>query len=492
MMQIKLGNLVLGWGKNTPDGESQKRGFYFGSLPFIDPTRDEFGLKVSFESLFLIYRQQGDVFASIEERAKTAGMMGYNWFDPIDTQKEVSPVLKRQLDDILQFDQTFEQFKTHVFRDLGITANSFVTYITNQIGNTILGLQILDPRSIGIVVDQHGNVIKYMQRIQGRKPVLFEPDEIMHFKDGRDPNNGAFGLSKIEPIILEARTDIAASQSNYAFFKNDAKPSILYMLDDALSEAEQKEAIKKIKQDFGGATNRHKSAVLAGVKEVKTIGVSQKDMEFLQQRKFSTGKICSVFGVPAFILGLTEMVNNNNGVELTKNYIRKTIMPLEDMFEQVINRGLIKRLKLKLEFKFNDHILVNPEELEERAKKLYEKGMVTLRQAKKIMEQGYEFVPGMKVSWVVTNGKISPLEAEPWIDGAKFEHKPDYEYYARRMAMTFARITDVFGWDMNSLMTGSQQKTLFSEGFGGGDDPVKREIIEVKKTDKKLTLDDFL
>ena len=116
----------------------------------------------------------------------------------------------------------------------------------------------------------------------------------------------------------------------------------------------------------------------------------------------------------------------------------------------------------------------------------------TVQTAKKIMELGYEFVPGMKVSWVVTNGRVSPLEAEPWIDGMKFEHKPDYEYYARRMAMTFARITDVFGWDMNSLMTGTQQKTLFSEGFGGDENPVKKERVEVKKTDKKLTLDDFL
>ncbi len=119
----------------------------------------------------------------------------------------------------------------------------------------------------------------------------------------------------------------------------------------------------------------------------------------------------------------------------------------------------------------------------------------TVQTAKKMMAMGFEFVPGMKVSWIVTDGSRSPIEAEPFIDGKEFTHKPDYNYYARRMAMTFSRITEVFGWDMKSLMTGSQQKTLFGEGgFGdGGSEPsAKKEKVEVKKTDKKLTLDDFL
>ncbi len=118
----------------------------------------------------------------------------------------------------------------------------------------------------------------------------------------------------------------------------------------------------------------------------------------------------------------------------------------------------------------------------------------TVQIAKKLISQGYEFVPGMKVSWVVTDAHQSPLAAEPFISGKKFEFEPDFEYYARRVAMTLARITEVFGWDMNNLMTGSQQTALF--GFGGttdDEDPKpKKQKPEVKKTEKKLTLEDFL
>ncbi|MCK5397558.1 MAG: DNA polymerase II, partial [Thermoplasmata archaeon] len=116
----------------------------------------------------------------------------------------------------------------------------------------------------------------------------------------------------------------------------------------------------------------------------------------------------------------------------------------------------------------------------------------TVQTAKKLMAMGYEFFPGMKVSWIVTNGKRTPIEAEPFISGRKFEHAPDYDYYARRVAMTLARITDVFGWDTQELLSGRQQTSLFS--YDGVPMPNKKKKNEpkVKKTDKELTLDDFL
>ena len=57
--------------------------------------------------------------------------------------------------------------------------------------------------------------------------------------------------------------------------------------------------------------------------------------------------------------------------------------------------------------------------------------------------------------------------------------------------MSLARVTDVFGWDFNSLMTGSQQQSLFDD-FGSTPEEPKKEKPKVKKTDKPLTLEDFL
>ncbi len=117
--------------------------------------------------------------------------------------------------------------------------------------------------------------------------------------------------------------------------------------------------------------------------------------------------------------------------------------------------------------------------------------MINVRVFKKLKELGYEVVPGMKVSWVVTDSRAHPQKFEPWIEGRPFSGKPDYRYYATRLSATIARVTDSFGWDEKSLVSGVQQSSFLNDDF-----ETKREArrinSEPKKTDKKLNLDDFM
>ncbi len=88
-----------------------------------------------------------------------------------------------------------------------------------------------------------------------------------------------------------------------------------------------------------------------------------------------------------------------------------------------------------------------------------------LRVFRQLQQEGYDVVPGMRVAWVVTNSRQSPQEVEPWIEGRPFTKAPDWEYYAERVAQTLARVTEVFGWDAESLLRGSHQQRL------GADEP---------------------
>jgi DNA polymerase I len=125
----------------------------------------------------------------------------------------------------------------------------------------------------------------------------------------------------------------------------------------------------------------------------------------------------------------------------------------------------------------------------------------------KLKKLGYEFIPGMKVSYIVTNSRKTPQEVEPFIDGRPFEDKPDWDYYAERVATSLARVTEVFGWDERTLLTGVQQRSLFSKDFEGATLPTddsdlalekslkkaRAEKARAKKAKKKaFTLDDFM
>ncbi len=91
-----------------------------------------------------------------------------------------------------------------------------------------------------------------------------------------------------------------------------------------------------------------------------------------------------------------------------------------------------------------------------------------LRVFRQLQAEGYDVIPGMKVAWVVTDARKSPQEVTPWVEGREFpkEKRPDYGYYAERVAQTLARVTEVFGWDASQLLKGSRQRTLLESEPG--------------------------
>jgi DNA polymerase I len=114
--------------------------------------------------------------------------------------------------------------------------------------------------------------------------------------------------------------------------------------------------------------------------------------------------------------------------------------------------------------------------------------MANVLAARKLKELGYDFVPGMKVSYLVTNGHKVPQEVEPFIDGRTEEIKPDWDYYAERMALTMSRITEGMDaeteWDSKALLTGVQQKSIFSESFSKPREEKIESTVDVLETEK--------
>ena len=71
-----------------------------------------------------------------------------------------------------------------------------------------------------------------------------------------------------------------------------------------------------------------------------------------------------------------------------------------------------------------------------------ENSMANVNAAKKLIERGETFIPGMKVSWIVTDAGKTPQGVEPFIDGQEFTYTPDYTYYSKRLQETLNRVLE--------------------------------------------------
>ncbi|MGI6009818.1 MAG: DNA-directed DNA polymerase, partial [Methanomethylophilus sp.] len=120
--------------------------------------------------------------------------------------------------------------------------------------------------------------------------------------------------------------------------------------------------------------------------------------------------------------------------------------------------------------------------------------MANVQAAKKLIAKGYNFIPGMKVSWIVTDASKTPQEVEPYVSGTPFEGTPDYRYYAERIAQMASRITEIYGWKEEDLLAGSQQTTLMDGGSSekpAKKAPAKSKAKEKGGAGKTSSLDDF-
>ncbi|HEV2520166.1 MAG TPA: family B DNA polymerase [Thermoplasmata archaeon] len=124
-------------------------------------------------------------------------------------------------------------------------------------------------------------------------------------------------------------------------------------------------------------------------------------------------------------------------------------------------RELVRRLK-RGEVPLEKLVIARSVRAEEEYNESTRDGLPFLRVFKRLKEEGYDVIPGMKVAWIVTDARESPQAVEPWIEGRPFPEGKgaDYGYYAERVAQTLARVTEVFGWDTDRLLDAGRQHKL--------------------------------
>jgi len=347
------------------DSTGQRRPLVYGQTSF-QPSRDLTGVKISFETFYFLHRRNSDVTSAVNKLKESIGLNGYQWWDfekdePVENQlcseylKTDNPALTGvsahdYLESVLNYGQSWRTLKEKTLTDKYVTGNAYWVLLKNELGDVVIGVQRVDPRTMSIVMTQHGDVVRYIQSVAGKPNVVFEPNEVVHFALGFDPNNEGFGLSPLEGLIYDAHIDLEAQKYNYSFFANHAAPAKVIILEDGIDPAsdEGRAVLKQIGDQFKGAENAHKTGVLVGVKDIKTmVAMSQKDMEYHVLRNFTSAKIASAYGMSLFILGHGSDAHYNNAPFLTSNYIENTVLPAEYDFAEEINHSFIPKLGLR-------------------------------------------------------------------------------------------------------------------------------------------------
>ena len=316
-----------------------------------------------------------------------------------------------------------------------LSGNSYAVY--SLVGGQPKELHLLRPDRMKVIPSKTSIPDSYEYHIDGRVVKKYDVDsetgmsEVKHFKMW-NPLDDYYGLSPIRAASADIDQHNFSAKHNLGLLMNGARPSgaVIFKPKDEsgmslqLSESQRQQLMTDLNQRFSGSNNAGRPMLLEGDFDWKEMGLSPKDMDFLELKNMSARDIALCFGVPSQLVGVPDSQTYNNVSEARLALYEDTIIPLIKRVESDLNEWLAPR--------FGDDISVRYDidsipAMAERRKKTYEnvvqavrEGIITRNEARERL--GYEPISGGDDVYIQAN--LFPL-GSPTVAPAEGEQAED-------------------------------------------------------------------
>jgi HK97 family phage portal protein len=181
----------------------------------------------------------------------------------------------------------------------------------------------LRPDRVSIVPGDGRFIAGYVYTLDGTQ-IPLEPVEVIHFKRWH-PTNDYYGLSALSAARLAVNTDHAMSTWNHTTFgQNNGIPAGIVNIKEFVSDADFERIKRDWRQTYGGP-QRRTAFLRGGGIEWHDIGLTYRDMDFLQGRQANRDEILNIFGVPVGLI--SENATEANARVAERTFIERTLWP---------------------------------------------------------------------------------------------------------------------------------------------------------------------
>ena len=253
---------------------------------------------------------------------------------------------------------TWSQLINSIATQLHTTGNVFVLKDTANSMGVPSALILLPPNRVRPVRGDFLNRLEGWELLlPNRKVIRFNQEDILHFKYADNPADGIMGISPLEVARIAIDTDYAASIYNKSMLDTGGWPAgvLSYKGPGTLTSEMRDEVRQEYQRTYGGPRGAGKLAVINKDWAWQQTGVSSRDMEFLESRKWNLSDISRAFNVPPMFLNQQEKSGLGDAglrVEM-KRFYYETIIPLVRKIEAVLNESLIRPIDEGISGKFD-------------------------------------------------------------------------------------------------------------------------------------------
>ena len=344
------------------------------------------------------YLKNAIVYRCVNEISKGAGAVEY-CIKSGDTMIENHPLLS--LIDRPNPLQSNTEFFQALFGYLLLSGNAYVLKVGSEIGKP-KELHLLRPDRIVIKGGKKPIPESYDYVINGRVQASYPVDQdtgysqLKHIKLW-NPLDDFYGCSPLSAAAVEVDQHNLSSKHNINLLNNGARPSgaVIFKPKDEsgfnvnLSEGQRQQLLTDLNNRFQGAGNAGRPLLLEGDFDWKEMGLSPKDMDFINLKHMSATDIALCFGVPSQLVGVPDAQTYSNVAEARLALYEETIIPHLKLIQSDINEWLVPMFNENIRF---EYMYENIPALSERKRKTYEnvtsavrEGIMTRNEAREIL-----------------------------------------------------------------------------------------------------------
>ena len=405
----------------------------YNNVGYSTPKRDSY-IQYAQEG----YEENAIVYKCVNEIANGSSSVKFDVFDG-DIKLDAHPLINLlERPNPLQAGNEFFQ---SLYAYLLLSGNSYVLR-TGSENQPPKELHLLRPDRVKIEPSNTTIPKSYMYELSGQVVNKYEIDqetgasEIKHFKLW-NPIDDYYGLSPLRAASVDIDQHNYAAKHNVNLLMNGARPSgaiVFRPKDEAganlqLTESQRQQLISDLELRFQGTNNSGRAMLLEGDFDWKEMGLSPKDMDFLQLKNMSARDIAMCFGVPSQLVGIPDAQTYSNVQEARLALYEETIIPLIKRVESDLNEYLAPYYGERLRIQYDiDSIPA----MAERRKRIYEnvtgavrEGIISRNEARERL--GLEPITGGDEVYISAN--LFPLGEPETSTLENDEPKPEKEGY---------------------------------------------------------------
>ena len=249
----------------------------------------------------------------------------------------------------------------------------------------------LRPDRMAVIPDRRRYVRGFVYRGSASsipsEQVAYTPEEIVWLRYF-NPLEELAGLSPLAPARLSADMGHEGLRFNRHLLRNSARPDFMLLTNHELNDAELEDFYERWEQRYQGPGNAHRPAVASAVRDVKTLGLSHRDIDFIQGLRWSLEEVSRAYGVPKLLLGDFERATYANVQASERMFWRNTVVPEVRFLEDQMNRALLPKLgypQLAVEFDLSVIEALQEDEASrvQRETALLDRGVLTINEVRR-------------------------------------------------------------------------------------------------------------